>query len=180
MKQILIVLAFIISTNVTFAQGKDENSSLSRKEKRKIEDARNYELTKSMLENKNFVLQADYLQDRWGKRYWVDHGINFVSVDSTTAIIQIGSNYRLGANGVGGVTAKGTISNWKLTENSKNKTFDVQLTVMTTIGIYDLFFSVGSSGRATARLTGLRPGQLTFDGNLVPWEDSSVFEGWSL
>lgn len=180
MKKVLILLAFVISTNIIFAQGKDENISLTKKERRKIEDEKKYELTKSMLENRNFVLQANYLQDRWGNRYFVDQGLNFVSVDSTEAIIQIGSNYRIGANGVGGVTARGTITNWELTENQKSKSFDVRMTVMTPIGIYDLYFSVGSLGAATAQLTGLRPGQLIFDGNLVPWQDSWVYIGWSL
>ena len=111
---------------------------------------------------------------------WVSNGINFVSVDSTEAIIQVGSNYRIGANGVGGVTAKGKITSWKFTEYKKKNYFGLRINVLTPIGIYDLYFSISPSGQATAQLTGLTAGRLTFDGNIVPWENLTVYEGHSL
>ena len=78
-----------------------------------------------------------------------------------------------------GVTAKGLISGWKLTDNQKRKTFNLSFTVLTNIGVYDLLFYIGSPEYATARLTGLSAGQLTFEGKLVPYTESSVFEGQS-
>ena len=180
MKRLLIILAFVISANTLFAQVNDENTSHNRKEKRKAKTEKEYQLVKDMIENRNFVLEANFLQDRYGRRFPVSNGINFVSVDSTEAIIQVGSNYRLGANGVGGVTAKGKITSWKLTENKKKNYFGLRINVMTTIGFYDLYFSISPSGQATAQLTGLRSGSLTFDGNIVPWENSTVYEGQSL
>ena len=180
MKRVVLFLAFVISVNLVFAQMNDENTSLTRKEKRKAKSEKEYQLVKDMLENKYFVLEANFLQDKYGRRVPVNNGLNFVSVDSTEAIIQIGSNNRLGANGVGGVTARGKITSWNLTENSKKNHFGLRLNVMTTIGIYDLYLSISPSGQATAQLTGLSRGQLTFDGNLVPWEKSSVYVGQSL
>lgn len=180
MKKLVLFLVFVISVSGLFAQGKDENSYLTRKEKRQAEIDQEYQLTKNMLENKDFVLESNSLQDRFGNRVEVSSNINFVAVDSTKAIIQIGSNWRMGFNGVGGVTAKGTITKWKLTENDKSKSFGLQLTVMTNIGFYDVYFNVNASGRADALLTGMTDGRLTFNGNLVPWEDSSVYVGQSL
>ena len=180
MKRLVIFLAFVISANIAFAQSKDENTSFSRKEKRKAKNEQEYQSVKNMIENRDFVLEANFLQDRYGRRIPVSNGINFVSVDSTEAIIQVGSNYRLGANGVGGVTAKGKITSWKLTENKRKNTFGLRINVMTTIGFYDLYFSISPSGQATAQLTGLRSGSLTFDGNIVTWENSTVYEGQSL
>ena len=180
MKKIIVILLMSISSNLLFAQKGKENSAISKKEKRKVEMEEQYRLTKQMLENKYFVLEADFLQDKYGHRVFVSPNINFVAVDSSEAVIQIGSNYRIGPNGVGGVTAKGRITKWELTENEKRKTFNLTFNVMTSIGIYDLHLSVGPSGKATALLTGLRPGQLTFDGDLVPLEESSVYEGQSI
>ena len=180
MKRLVVFLGLIISASILFAQGNDENPVLTRKEKRNAEIEKNFQLIKSMLDNKDFVLESDFLQDRYGNRILVNSTINFVAVDSTDAIIQIGSNFRLGANGVGGVTAKGKITKWDLTENKKSKSFCLSMNVMTTIGIYDLFFNIGCSGKSTATLTGLSAGRLTFDGNLVPWEKSSVFVGQHL
>lgn len=180
MKRLVIFIVFIISTGFLFAQGNDENSTLSRKEKRKAEAEKQFELTKQMLENKSFVLESYYLQDRYGNRIPVMPDINFVAIDSTEAIIQIGSNWRIGPNGVGGVTAKGQITKWELSENEKNQTFTLRMNVMTPIGFYDLMFSILGSGKSTALLTGLRSGRLTFDGDLVPWSDSSIYVGRSL
>ena len=133
-----------------------------------------------MLENRDFVLEANYLQDRFGNRRMVNSVINFVAVDSATAIIQVGSDYRNGPNGVGGVTAKGKITKWQLTEDKKSISFYLTINVLTSIGIYDLHFSIGLWGSSTVRLSGLSAGQLTFEGNLVPYSESSVYEGRSL
>ena len=180
MKRLAFFFALIISASFLYAQQNDENTTLTRKEKRQAELEKNFELTKQMLENKDFVLESNFLQDRHGIRIPVVSMLNFVSVDSTKAIIQIGSNSRIGANGVGGVTAKGDISKWELTENDKNKTFSLRINIMTPIGIYDLVFDIGASGQSTALLTGLSAGRLTFDGNLVPHSKSLVFVGRSL
>jgi len=180
MKKIALLLLLAISSNIAFAQEKSEVSPVIKKENRETKMENQYQATNRMLENKNFVLEADYLQDRYGNRFIVNSNINFIAVDSATAVIQIGSNYRIGPNGVGGVTAKGRITNWELNENKKHHTFSLTMNVMTSIGIYDLHFSIGPSGQATARISGLRGGQLTFDGNLVSLEESSVYEGQSL
>lgn len=180
MKKTILLLTFAIAFTAMFAQETGIGSKMTKKEKRKAEFEEQYQLTKYMLENKSFVLEADFLQDKYGNRAFVSSNINFVSVDSTEAVIQIGSNYRIGPNGVGGVTAKGRITKWELKENEKKKTFNLKMNVMTSIGIYDLRFSISPSGRATALLTGLRPGQLTFDGDLVPLEESGVYEGQSI
>ncbi|HEY3371652.1 MAG TPA: DUF4251 domain-containing protein [Prolixibacteraceae bacterium] len=179
MKRFVIFLAFIISAQLTLAQINDEQASLTGKEKRKAKIEKEYRLVKDMIENRDFVLEADFLQDKYGIRTPVSNGINFVSVDSTEAIIQVGSNYRIGPNGVGGITARGQITSWKLTENKKKDAIGLRINVMTNIGIYDLYFSISPSGQATAQLTGLRSGKLTFDGNIVPWENSSVYIGQS-
>ena len=180
MKRIIAILLIVFSASFGFAQVTKNDSKMTRKEKRDAEIERQYQLTKQMLENRNFVLESDFLSDRYGNRYIVSSTINFVEVDSTTAVIQIGSNWGYGPNGVGGVTAKGKITKWELTENEKKKTFNVKMNVMTSIGMYDVYFSIGPSGNATALLTGIRRGRLTFDGDLVPIEESYVYEGMSL
>jgi len=180
MKKIIIILILAFVSNVILAQTGNESPAATRKEKRNAEIEKQYELNKMMLENRNFVLQADRLQDRRGHLVNVISTINFIAVDSATAIIQIGSNSRIGPNGVGGVTAKGAITSWKLTENKKQKSFDLSFNVMTPIGMYDLFFTISPSNTASAILTGLSAGELTFNGQLVPYTESTVYEGQSL
>ena len=179
MKKLTLLLAFIVSANFLFAQT-DSDSSLTRKEKRKAQIAKEFQATKQMLDNRDFVLESYALQNRWGFQRQVSSDLNFVAVDSTEAIIQVGSNSRIGPNGVGGVTARGPITKWKLYQNPKSKSFNLQMTVMTKIGFYDLNFNISADGTADALLTGLTSGQLTFQGNMVPWQDSSVYVGTSL
>lgn len=180
MKKLVVLLIFAMASTMLFAQKTDDRSPVTRKEKRKAEVEKQYQLNKSMLENKDFVLEADYLHDRYGHRVFVTSTINFVAIDSTEAVIQIGSNSRIGPNGVGGITAKGKISGWTFKENKKQKSFTASATVMTGIGIYELQFQIGPGNYATADLTGLSAGKLTFEGKLVPTSESSVFEGQSL
>lgn len=180
MKKLVLIFVLALSTSLVFAQETNQNSNLTRKEKRKAELERQYRLTKDMLENRDFVLETDFLQNRYGYRIPVSPNINFVKVDSDQAVIQIGSNFGIGPNGVGGITAKGKITKWDVKQNEKNKTYNVRMFVMTPIGMYDLNFSVRPDGQATARLTGIRGGQLTFDGDMVPTDNSIVYEGWSI
>lgn len=180
MKKLVLFLMFILSANLMIGQNKEDDSSLSKREKRKAKDEQKYQQIKGMLQNKNFVLEANTLLDKYGNRVIVSSGINFVSVDSTEAIIQVGSINNSGPNGVGGVTAKGKISEWQIDENKKNHSFYIRMNVMSPIGIYDVSFSISSSGKATAQLTGLSAGQLTFDGDIVPWEQSIVYVGHHL
>lgn len=179
MKKLTLFLAFIVSASFLYAQT-DNDSSLTRKEKRKAQIEKEYQATQQMLNDKDFVLESYALQNRWGYQRQVSSNLNFVAVDSTEAIIQVGSNSGVGPNGVGGVTARGPITRWKLYQNPKSKSFNLQMTVMTKIGFYDLNFNISADGTATAMLTGLTNGELNFQGNLVPWNDSSVYVGTSL
>jgi len=180
MKRVIVVWVLILSTSLVFASGTVQDKVLSKKEKKEAESEEQYALTKSMIENKDFVLESNSLDNRYGYRFNVSPSINFVKVENNEAVIQIGSNYRVGPNGVGGVTAKGKITSWKVTRNPDNKTFHIMMVVTTPIGIYDLLFNVRSGGQATARLSGIRSGHLTFSGYLVPVTDSGVYEGWSI
>ena len=179
MKKIALLVLLVVSSNLIFAQTKND-SIMSKKEKRKAKLEQQYKETKKLLDDKNFVLESDFLQSRHSVRYPVSSNLNFVKVDSSDVVIQIGSPGRFGPNGVGGVTAKGKITKWVLKEDEKRNTFYLSMNVMTPIGIYDVYMSIGSSGNAVARLTGLKPGELIFDGDLVALENSVVYEGRSL
>jgi hypothetical protein len=178
-RHIIIIIVLISFAETVMASVQQENNQMSRKEKRVAKNEQFYMENKQMIEERSFVLESDFLQDRYGHTLPVSRNINFVMVDGDQAVIQIGSNSGLGANGVGGVTAKGKITKWELHENTRKKTFNLRMNVLTSIGVYNVSISIGNHN-ATARLTGLRPGNLTFNGDLVALEESRVFEGRSL
>ena len=123
MKNVILLLLFISFISIeSFSQSSNLTKSelrqmerIKRKEiaeKQAVVDA---EITKKIIEKKRYVLLADELSNRYGERSYVDRAINFILVDTTEAVIQVGDYYSLGANGLGGITIKGDIQRfWQI------------------------------------------------------------------
>jgi hypothetical protein len=157
-----------------------QDVKLSREEQkaaRKDKEYFNFQVLDTILENKSFVLEADFLENRWGNRTPVMSDLNFIKVDSTNAILQTGNSIGVGSNGVGGATAEGTISNLKLTKNVKSMSFFLRFTVVTNIGIYDVAMRISGNGMARATITGLSRGELIYDGRIQTIYNSGAFKG---
>jgi hypothetical protein len=185
MKTIFILTTVVILTAcVSSRQASDNSASQLTKEQKKelklAKEQHEYDSISNLIDQKAFVLEANFLSNRWGRRIWVNNTLNFISVDSINGILQIGSNWGLGPNGVGGVTAKGKISSWKVKKNDKKKTLYLSFNVMSPIGIYDVHMDISGSGYTRADVMGLYGGQLTYEGNLIPITESKVYKGHSL
>ena len=152
-------------------------SRQERKEVRKTQMTANFYILDSLLNSKSFVLEADYLQNGYGYRVPVVSGLNFIKVDELKGILQTGSDFRIGYNGVGGVTAEGSIGSWKIGKNLKALSHTIQFSLLTQIGYYDVFMIVSSDNHATATIRGSGRGQLTWDGHLETINNSRVFKG---
>jgi len=166
---------FLISFN-----SNSQNIKLSRqdrKEVRKAQMAANFNILDSLLNEKSFVLEADYLQNGYGFRIPVVSNLNFVEIDDLRGILQTGSDFRMGYNGVGGVTAEGIIGKWEVNKNFKSLSYTLQFSLLTNIGHYDIFMTVSSDNHAIATITGLGPGRLTWEGHLETINNSRVFKG---
>jgi hypothetical protein len=135
-----------------------------------------------MVENRKFVLEANYLSDQTGERYNVNNIINFIAIDSARITIQLASTSGIGgANGMGGITAEGTISQFNVIKTGKQKNFySIHVLAMTHIGTYDIFFSISPSANADATISGNVRGKLNYHGRLVPLKTSRVFKGMSI
>ncbi|MGB8489475.1 MAG: DUF4251 domain-containing protein, partial [Bacteroidales bacterium] len=137
----------------------------------------NYNAIDTLLQRKTFVVEADFLQNKFGNQRPVTSVLNFIMLDASNAVLQTGSNFRVGNNGVGGVTAEGKIQNYKVTKDPKNLTFDVRFTVMTNVGIFDVLINISSDTNATATINGLSAGQLTWIGRFQNLYNSDVYKG---
>jgi hypothetical protein len=180
MKKLMIILGLIAGVVLAVpAQDKDEKSGKNRKKERQEKQKIQFELTKQILENKAFVLEAHTLNNRYGSSVPVSSMVNFIEVDSSRAVIQTGSPHRIGYNGLGGLTAEGRITDYELVVNEEKNTFRVNLSVSTTIGMYDVQMYIGSSGDASATLYGMRGRSITYRGDIVPTVNSIVYEGIS-
>lgn len=178
MKRLIIFMGIFLA-GVISVQAQDE--ALSRKEmkkqQKKAQDEQKYIRTGELLDSMKFVLEADYLDNQRGTRVIVPNTLNFIMVDSTNAVLQIGRNTGIGRNGVGGTTAEGIISKYQVTKNEKRKTYDVRMNVNTNIGNYDVFMMVAADGSARATLSGLYPGKLVWDGDIVSLEETITYQG---
>jgi hypothetical protein len=172
----LLVLSLVTISSVSFAQSKEHAKEL-KKEAKLVKLQQDYMNTGHLLDSMRFVLEANYLDNMRGNRVFVPSSLNFIKIDSTKAVIQIGSNAGMGSNGVGGVTAEGSITKWKLNRNEKRKSFNIAMNIMTNIGAYDIFMDISASGNASATLSGIRYGRLMYEGNIVSLKKSRIFKG---
>ena len=152
-------------------------SRQERKEVRKAQLAANFYILDSLLNSKGFVLEADYLQNKYGNRVPVVSSLNFIKVDKSNGVLQTGSSSGMGYNSVGGVTAEGSIGTWKIYKDSKKLIYTLHFSLHTNLGHYDIFMTVTADNHASATITGLWPGALTWDGHLKAINNSRVFKG---
>lgn len=184
MKRILVVIVAIMMAIPVFSQelSKKEQKKLQKelKKEQKAEEAtRKALIVGLMVEHRKFVLEANRLQDKRGKTLNVSSMINFIACDSVNGVIQIGSNSYVGANGVGGITVEGPVSNYEYELNEKNQTYTVSYNVRSPSGMYDVRMSINSEGRADATISSNWPGRVHYSGYLVPPSVSKVYKGTS-
>ncbi|HKK41235.1 MAG TPA: DUF4251 domain-containing protein [Bacteroidales bacterium] len=147
------------------------------KEARKAQLYANFQAIDTLLQRKSIVLEADFLSNQYGVRIPVTSSLNFIKIEPDNVILQTGHNVGLGYNGVGGVTAEGSINSWKITKNLKHLYYTVRFTVTTNIGTYDVLMNIGADNNATATITGLTRGQLTYDGKVKAVYNATVYKG---
>ena len=150
-----------------------------RKEQKAEEAEQKAKTVDWMVRNSRFVLEADQLRDRRGNTNQVLSMVNFVAVDTTEGVIQVGSNDYVGLNGVGGITVEGPISDYQFTRREKNGTYNVSYILRTSLGTYNVQMNVFSDARAEATISSSWPGKLTYIGSLVPPSASRVYKGTS-
>jgi hypothetical protein len=173
-------LFFGIGLLLISISGNSQDNKLSKEEKKqakKDQDYYNFQVVDTMVQNKSFVLEADYLENQYGIRRPVQSLLNFIELDSVNAVLQTGSNLTAGSNGVGGATAEGSISGLKVTKNAKNLTFFLRFTIVSNIGIYDVAMTIYSNKNARAEISGLSRGRLIYDGHITNLWESRAYKG---
>jgi Domain of unknown function (DUF4251) len=173
----LIMAAGLILSTFSVSSQEKGMDRLERKEFKKAKMEASFRALDSLLTSRRFVLVADYLQDRYGERIPVLQTINFIKVNEETGVIQTGSSTALGYNGVGGVTAEGSLGEYKITKNFKSRSYTLRFTISTQIGFYDVLMTVNAANNASATITGTYPGKLTWEGHLEGLGYSKVYKG---
>jgi Na+-transporting methylmalonyl-CoA/oxaloacetate decarboxylase gamma subunit len=187
MKSLMTFLIAFVLVLGAFSQ--EETQQLSPKEIKKLqkeqknaaraaEEERMAEVTRYMVHQQQFALEADYLSDKYGQRVTVTPTINFVMIDSLVGTVQFGDALAVGYNGVGGVTVDGRITKYEYSViGKKEDSYSIRLILMSSIGTYDITLMVNSQGYADAQIRGNWSGQLNYHGKLVPLTLSRVYKG---
>jgi len=188
--KIFIMTAILISGSINFISGQDTKASgndmkeqrafekQKQKEAREKERENNIELTTQMVKLHRFVLEADYLSNKYGYRVPVSRTINFIMVDSSDVVLQTGSAFSMGFNGVGGETVSGRVTKFDYGMIGRNKdSYSIRLVAMTPVGTFDVSLMINPEGYADASIRGNWSGVLNYHGRLVPLGLSKVYTG---
>lgn len=134
------------------------------------------------VQNRDFVLEADQVTFKNGNTVFVNSNTTFISVKGNKAVVQISpSIFASGPNGVGGVTVSGTISGMQRMVDKKGRT-TVSFNVMG-IGInaqIEVYMTPGTNRASATIYPNFNSNTVWIEGDIVPYENSDVFEGSSL
>jgi len=172
---LLIFGFFSISQNSSSQEPRLSREDL--REVKKVQMAANFIVLDSILNSRSFVLQANILKNKYGDIATVVPNLNFIQVNGSNGILQTGSVSGTGFNGVGGVTAEGSLSSWSMSKNTKRMTLNVNFSLVTNVGNYDVSMMVTPDNVATATIKGLGPGSLTWDGHIEVLGSARIFKG---
>ena len=132
--------------------------------------------------NRDFVLEADQVTFKNGNTVFVNSSTTFISVKGNRAVVQISpSNFSSGPNGVGGVTVDGSISGMQRMVDKRGNT-TISFNVMG-IGInaqIEIYMSPGTNRASATIYPNFNSNTVWIEGEIVPYENSDVFEGMSL
>jgi len=186
--QILIVGLFFIPL-VGFAQEQTDQQVMSKEEQkqmekehrkavRQAEEEATMKRVDSMMNQHRYVLEADYVSGKSGSRIPVSSTLNFLIVDSSEVVIQLGSLTGIGYNGVGGITVEGNITKYEMNkkEGKKGVSYNISIYIMSNIGVYDIQLWISSSGQADATVRGNTSGVLNYSGRLMSINESRVYK----
>ncbi len=148
-----------------------------RKEAEKARTEASFNYLDSLVTGRKFLLEADYLQNKAGSLRRVSPSLNFVKVDESKGVLQTGSNNRVGYNNAGGITTEGKIENWKLYKDNRSLNLTLSFNMFTNLGTFDVLMTVTPDNYATATITGIGAGRLSWNGHLYEIDNSAFFKG---
>ncbi len=177
----ILLLLFLVPVIISAQEVDTTLSGKQKREQKKLAKEaklqKQFDSTYQVLSKRSFVLEAEFIENtKVAGRQSVDKLLNFILVDSSNAVLQIGSDKRIGYNGVGGSTAKGKIKTYTLSKNDKKKSCSLFMLVDAMSGSYNVNLDVSASGNANAWVS-LKFSQLHYEGKIVPLKQSKAYKG---
>jgi len=172
----ITALALFMAFNLSAQEEKTKKElRQEKKELKKKEFLAKQALGKALLENKDFVLEANLLTGKKGQTAQALPKINFIAINGSHIHMQLGSANTLGWNGVGGITFEGEANTYEVYDDSKSDRVGVRIrySSMYSRDIITIDLSINGE-RATARV--VSEGRiLTMQGSYMSRSESNVF-----
>ena len=178
MRKLMSILILILWVGAgLFAQESKTDKELrkEKKEQRKEELRVVEDSIRQSLEDRDFTLRANTLQNRIGQIIPVDNNVNFVSIEGDQVAVQLGNLASVGYNGVGGITYQGTIQDFEIDEKEGKLGFTARLIFNTpnTINTASVVINVNGDNVSARFVNGLN--KWTMRGLVERTSNSLVF-----
>jgi hypothetical protein len=172
-----LMIVLLLTTCMSASSQDAKQTKQSKKEAKRAKAVAEFQVLDSLLSSGRYVLEANYLQNKYGSMVSVSSNLNFVSVDGPKGVLQTGTDLRQGYNGVGGVTAEGSIGAYEIRRDPKRLTVSITFQLLTTLGNFDIFMNIAADNIASATISGSTSGKLTWRGRVVSLDKSKVYKG---
>ena len=127
----------------------------------------------------NWVMEADNVVFRNGMLRYVSSNTNYVAVKNGEGTVQTAfNNFVYSPNGLGGITVQGQVSDQKI---SRDKEGNVYMNFSIFGGAISATLNLTLTGGTNQASIYISPNfngnNLTMNGNLLPYDEATVFEG---
>lgn len=175
---LLIAIATGCASLTPEEKAQKQAEKVARKEAEAKADSAAFVMADRALKNLDFVLEANYVTNRYGKRIYVTSNTNFISVTNGRAVVQISPAMGGGPNGVGGLTMDGAVSNREV-KNLKNGQVQVSFQVTgAAISAAVTVTLIPNSNYASATVNpNFNSMKVSLEGKIVLPGDSEIYQG---
>ncbi len=147
-----------------------------------IQDSIAYSQAVEALKQGAWVLEANDIMFRNGIVRYVSSSTNYVSVDDGNGVVQTAfTNFIYSPNGLGGVTVQGSVSGVSMNmDKDGNVFYNCSILGAGISATLNLTLTGGTNQASIYISPNFNGNTLTMNGNLVPYDNSSVFQGTPL
>ena len=149
-------------------QKSKEDKKAAKKELQAKADAERAAVLHTIIEAKQYVLEANFRTDTYGQRLVVEPSLNFIGIDVDKSAFLFG-NWQNRNDGNRTSYREGNVSNYKMSQNKKGM-YSIEFNVSTSACTIFVVLTAFPTGSADATING----RLTYSGTLVPLSESRV------
>ncbi len=172
----------VMAFGVYQANAQDKMTKKQRKEAKMLKAVEDKKVLLEAVKDRTWVLEAHTVFDRYGNSYFTSPNTNFIMINGDQSVIQLAFPFYFGYNGLGGITFDDRVSSYDINEGDKpDSGINVNIQVSgVNIGHASVSISSAANGQARATVYGPWGWRITYQGNLVPLDESNAYEGQPL